>query len=161
MEFLSNTQPSLRFFQCPSELAARRGCGKTRHLQLKLLWLQEKLAAGAFQLHLVPTKNNLSGLQTKSLKAERQQFLLRRSPSGMSSILRALLAAIESAESVGALGLATCDRADSVLPGFFLVYGVEQCERVYLDCSLFQRVDSTGMRHRAARVRRPNRAARV
>ena len=166
VEFLSNTQPSLHLF-CDSssarQLAARRGCGKIRHLQLKLLWLQEKLASGAFQLHPVPTKDNLSDLQTKSLKAERQQFLLYhygmidesnggkaigenlvsyedekrsiqlavkairnvgRSQSGMSSILRVLtlLATIESAGAVSALGLVTCDRADSVLPGLFLVF---------------------------------------
>ena len=78
LEFLSGEEPSLHLF-CDSssarQLAARKGCGKIRHLQLKLLWLQDKIAASAFQLHPVPTKDNLSDLMTKSLRAERQAFL--------------------------------------------------------------------------------------
>ncbi|CAE7540302.1 RE2 [Symbiodinium sp. KB8] len=79
LEVLSGEEPSLHLF-CDSssarQLAARKGCGKIRHLQLKLLWLQDKIAASAFQLHPVPTKDNLSDLMTKSLRAERQAFLL-------------------------------------------------------------------------------------
>ena len=79
LEFLSGEESSLHLF-CDSssarQLASRRGCGKIRHLQLKLLWLQDKLAAAAFQLHPVPTKENLSDLMTKSLRAERVAYLL-------------------------------------------------------------------------------------
>eukprot|EP00439_Symbiodinium_sp_Y106_P084033 s872_g24.t1 len=69
LEFLTESQPSLHLF-CDSssarQLAQRRGWGKIRHLQLKLLWLQAKLAEDAFKLHPVPTKENLSDLMTKS-----------------------------------------------------------------------------------------------
>ena len=79
LEFLTESQPSLHLF-CDSssarQLAQRRGCGKIRHLQLKLLWLQAKLAEDAFKLHPVPTKENLSDLMTKSLRAERIAYLL-------------------------------------------------------------------------------------
>ena len=47
------------------QLATRRGCGKIRHLQ----WLQDKFAAAVFQLHPLPTKENLNDLMTKSLRA--------------------------------------------------------------------------------------------
>ena len=53
LEFLTESRPSLHLF-CDSssarQLAQRRGCGKIRHLQLKLLGLQAKLAEDAFQL---------------------------------------------------------------------------------------------------------------
>ena len=79
LEFLFGEQPSVHLF-CDSssarQLASRRGCGKIRHLQLKLLWLQDRLAAAAFQLHPVPTKENLSDLMTKSLRAERIAHML-------------------------------------------------------------------------------------
>ena len=48
-------------------IARRRGLGKLRHIELQTLWIQEKLARGAFRLHAVPGKVNPADLCTKHL----------------------------------------------------------------------------------------------
>ena len=48
-------------------IAARRGLGRTRHIDVHLLWVQEKVAHGAFALCRVHGKSNPSDLMTKHL----------------------------------------------------------------------------------------------
>ena len=52
-------------------IAKRRGLGKMRHIELQTLWIQEKLARGAFRLHKVLGTENPADLFTKHL-AEKQ-----------------------------------------------------------------------------------------
>ena len=46
-------------------IAARRGLGRTRHIEVHYLWVQEKLAAKDFFLHRVGGKANPEDLLTK------------------------------------------------------------------------------------------------
>ena len=46
-------------------IAKRRGLGKQRHIDLQSLWIQEKLAQGAFRLNPIIGKENPSDLLTK------------------------------------------------------------------------------------------------
>ena len=50
-------------------IAKRRGLGKQRHVDLQSLWIQEKMAQGAFQLNPISGKENPSGLLTKHLSS--------------------------------------------------------------------------------------------
>ena len=48
-------------------IAKRRGLGKQRHIDLQTLWIQEKLAHGAFRLHAIRGTENPADLLTKHL----------------------------------------------------------------------------------------------
>ena len=48
-------------------IATRRGLGRTRHIDVHLLWVQEKVAHEAFALHRVHGKSNPGDLMTKHL----------------------------------------------------------------------------------------------
>ena len=48
-------------------IAKRRGLGKMRHIELQSLWVQEKLARGAFRLYRVQGTENPADLFTKHL----------------------------------------------------------------------------------------------
>ena len=50
-------------------IAKRRGLGKQRHTHLQSLWIQEKLAQGAFRLNPISGKENPSDLLTKHLSS--------------------------------------------------------------------------------------------
>jgi hypothetical protein len=52
-------------------LANKRGVGKIRHLEGKLLWIQEKTESGELQVERVESALNVSDLGTKPLTAVR------------------------------------------------------------------------------------------
>ena len=51
---------------------------RTRHLEGKILWLQDKVEQGIFIPRPVPTADNVSDLGTKVLKADRVAYLLSK-----------------------------------------------------------------------------------
>ena len=53
----------------------RSGCGRTRHIQGQMLWCQQRLKRGEFELASVPTVYNVADLNTKCLAKGRVQFL--------------------------------------------------------------------------------------
>ena len=56
-----------RFFECKS-IASRRGTGKsTRHIQTRMLWLQERVAAKHLRVVKVATESNPADMLTKTL----------------------------------------------------------------------------------------------
>ena len=59
-------------------IASRQGVGRTRHLEGKILWLQDKVKQGIFIPRPVPTADNVSDLGTKVLKADRVAYLLSK-----------------------------------------------------------------------------------
>ena len=48
-------------------IANRRGLGKTRHIHVNYLWIQERIHSGDFQLFKEKTDNNVGDLFTKYL----------------------------------------------------------------------------------------------
>ncbi len=48
-------------------IASRRGLGKTRHIHVNYLWIQDRLNCGDFQLFKERTDNNVADLFTKYL----------------------------------------------------------------------------------------------
>ena len=50
-------------------IAMRRGLGKTRHIHVQYLWVQERLFSKDFELLKIPTKDNVSDMLTKYLDA--------------------------------------------------------------------------------------------
>ena len=54
----------------------REGLGRTRHIQVQYLWIQEKLRNGFFGMQKVGTKENVADLFTKPLPAEDMRRLL-------------------------------------------------------------------------------------
>ena len=53
------------------QLLARQGCGKTRHLSGKILWVQSKVQCGEALVTQVPTLYNLGDIGTKCLSRKR------------------------------------------------------------------------------------------
>ena len=51
-------------------MCSRRGLGKTRHVQTRYLWVQQKLKEKEFELVAVGTDKNVADLCTKPLSAE-------------------------------------------------------------------------------------------
>ena len=51
-------------------ISHRRGLGKTRHIQVQYLWIQEKIANKELAVHKVATTENPADLLTKHLKLE-------------------------------------------------------------------------------------------
>ena len=45
-------------------IASRKGCGKVKHLEVKQLWIQEKVAGGVVTVHKLPRHQNLSDTLT-------------------------------------------------------------------------------------------------
>ena len=58
------------------QFLARQGLGRLRHLDLRLLWLQDLVRSHQLRLSAVPGPENLADLQTKALKADRIRYLL-------------------------------------------------------------------------------------
>ncbi|CAE7031422.1 unnamed protein product [Symbiodinium sp. CCMP2592] len=56
----------------------RLGLGKSRHVQTRYLWIQEKLANKQFELFKIDTKLNTADLLTKSLAVESAEQHLKR-----------------------------------------------------------------------------------
>ena len=59
-------------------IAQRRGLGKLRHVDVHLLWLQQKVANGTFSVHKVDGKVNPADLLTKYLSREDMKGHMRR-----------------------------------------------------------------------------------
>ena len=57
-------------------LIYKTGSSKIRHLDARLLWVQEKCRSGKFKVMAIPTRINMSDLGTKPLGAERVRMLL-------------------------------------------------------------------------------------
>ena len=57
-------------------LIYKTGSSKVRHLDARLLWVQEKCRDGKFRVMSIPTRINMSDLGTKPLGAERVRMLL-------------------------------------------------------------------------------------
>ena len=51
-------------------IAHRQGLGRTRHIDVQYLWIQEKLKGKEFQLSKVGTNENIADLMTKHLSSE-------------------------------------------------------------------------------------------
>ncbi len=47
------------------DIASRRGIGKVRHMEVKYLWLQEKIASQAVRIHKIDGKQNPADIGTK------------------------------------------------------------------------------------------------
>ena len=74
VSFLTGIEPDRHTFLDSSsarQLVSRQGVGRVRHLQGKLLWVQEFLKHGYMQIHPVDTLINVSDLGTKPLAPER------------------------------------------------------------------------------------------
>ena len=73
----------------------RLGLGKSRHVQTRFLWIQEKLAEKAFELLKIDGKLNTSDICTKALPSEAAQRHLRAMGfeplAGRSSIAKAVV----------------------------------------------------------------------
>ena len=51
-------------------ICSRRGLGKTRHVQTRYLWIQEKVSNKEIRVEAVHTQSNLADLCTKPLPQE-------------------------------------------------------------------------------------------
>ena len=52
------------------------GCGRLKHLEVKSLWVQEKVSEKALRLRKHPTETNIVDLATKYLSKHRMEMLL-------------------------------------------------------------------------------------
>ena len=57
-------------------IASRQGCGRLKHLEVKWLWVQEKVSEKALRLRKHPTETNTAGLATKYLTRPRMETVL-------------------------------------------------------------------------------------
>ena len=60
-------------------IASRQGCGRLEHLEVKWLWVQEKVPEKALRLRKHPTETNIADLATKFLSKHRMEMLLTAS----------------------------------------------------------------------------------
>ena len=60
-------------------IASRQGCGRLKHLEVKWLWVQEKVSEKALRLRKYPTETNITDLATKYLSKHRMEMLLTAS----------------------------------------------------------------------------------
>ena len=51
-------------------IASRRGCGKVRHLEVRELWLQDRVAKGELEIRKVRGEDNLADALTKRVSRE-------------------------------------------------------------------------------------------
>ena len=59
-------------------IADRKGSGKLRHINLRMLWIQEKEARGEVELRKIEGAVNPADLMTKYMPAKRMRDLMRR-----------------------------------------------------------------------------------
>ena len=83
-------------------MATRRGVGSVRHLDARLLWLQQLCAEGVLQVRARPGEHNEADLGTKMVDLRRMTSLLKRTPlrppMGWSScVVAATLSAVAEA----------------------------------------------------------------
>ena len=60
-------------------IASRQGCGRLKHLEVKWLWVQEKVSQKALRLRKYPTETNIADHATKHLSKHRMEMLLAAS----------------------------------------------------------------------------------
>ena len=58
-------------------IASRRGLGKTRHVELRYLWLQEKTKSGRVKMRRIPGEQNLADHLTKGKAWHQIEMLIR------------------------------------------------------------------------------------
>ena len=56
-------------------IASRQGCGRLKHLEVKWLWVQEKVSEKALRLRKHPTETNIADLATQYLSKHRMEML--------------------------------------------------------------------------------------
>ncbi|CAE7346162.1 RE2, partial [Symbiodinium sp. CCMP2592] len=80
MRFVSPepTTPPLLMIDNSAALAIlqRAGVGRVRHLDVKLLWTQQRVAEGLLEVLPAPTRTNVADIGTKLLGVQRAEFLL-------------------------------------------------------------------------------------
>ena len=54
----------------------RAGVGRVRHLDVKFLWTQDRVAQGQLAVHATPTRSSVADIGTKLLSVSRTAFLL-------------------------------------------------------------------------------------
>jgi hypothetical protein len=59
-------------------LAVRQGLGRVRHIDIKMLWLQDVIAKSILTVAWVGSAENLADIGTKALLKERHEFLVRK-----------------------------------------------------------------------------------
>ena len=52
-------------------MSHRRGLGKTRHIQVQYLWVQDEIAEARMQVRKIGTHDNPADLMTKNLASEK------------------------------------------------------------------------------------------
>ena len=57
-------------------IASRQGCGRLKHLEVKWLWVQEKVSETSLRLRKHPTETNTADIATKYLTRPRMEMLL-------------------------------------------------------------------------------------
>ena len=60
-------------------IASRQGCGRLKHLEVKWLWVQEKVSEKALRMRRHPRETNVADLATKYLSNHRMEMLLATS----------------------------------------------------------------------------------
>ena len=58
-------------------MASRKGLGRTKHLQVQYLWIQDLATKKIIKIDKIPTEWNRSDLLTKNLAAPRMEMLLK------------------------------------------------------------------------------------
>ncbi|CAE7249787.1 RE2 [Symbiodinium sp. CCMP2592] len=79
LRFVDGVTPECHAFSDSSSARAvvnKQGLSKLKHVEIRLLWVQQALKDGAFKLHPVGTLDNSSDLMTKALKRERMLYLM-------------------------------------------------------------------------------------
>ncbi|CAE7837076.1 unnamed protein product [Symbiodinium sp. CCMP2592] len=79
LRFIVGVTPESHAFSDSSSARAvvnKQGLSKLKHVEIRLLWVQQALKDGAFKLHPVGTLDNSSDLMTKVLKRERILYLM-------------------------------------------------------------------------------------
>ncbi len=51
-------------------IASRRGCGEARHLEVRELWLQDRVAKGELEIRKVRGEDNLADVLTKRVSRD-------------------------------------------------------------------------------------------
>jgi hypothetical protein len=87
-------------------ISSKSGVGKTRHIALRWLWVQDAVRSKQIQLKKVGGLNNVSDIGTKPLEPKRHQELLKQLPLVPPTCKKflavlAALAATEAAEGAG------------------------------------------------------------
>jgi hypothetical protein len=151
-------------------MASRIGCGKIRHLQIRDLWIQERVRSGDLLLEKALTADNTSDLGTKHIDAKRIEKLVGL--SGMSFRVGEAGQAVVKGLAVGALLTRQTVVAAAAAPGeanlrssnvdslLLLAFAAGACSMALLVCicwcwcrkrhpspSMQALVDSTSGRH--------------